>query len=211
MSEKQYGDTAFVVNAIRPTPIEREVQWNKSETILSKIDPNGLIEYANDTFIDVSGFEDYELINHSHTINQHPDMPKAIEKLVWENLNAGNKYQAIIKNMSKTGRYYWVNVDYDVVKNNNGEITHYFAREKAIASEVVTKHIEPLYKRLLNIERTSGVGASEKYLKGYWEETGRDYPAYLQYVIEDSTPKIVAPELKAEIKKRSSFLNLFTF
>jgi len=211
MSEKQYGNNALVVYAVRPTPIEKEVVWNKNETLLSKIDPAGLIEYANDAFMDVSGFEDYELINQAHTINQHPDMPKAIDNLIWENLRAGNKFHAVVKNLAKSGRYYWVWADYDIVRNNYGEITHYFVREKAVSSEVVYKHIEPLYKRLLNIERTSGVSASEKYLNGFWEETERDYLAYLQYVVIDTTPKIVEPELKQEIKKRSSFLNLFTF
>ena len=39
--------------------------------------------------------------------------------------------------------------DFDISKNEAGEITHYFARRKAVPAEVVAK-VEPLYRKLLH-------------------------------------------------------------
>ena len=46
----------------RPTPIDKEVVWDKTQTIISKTDLAGTIEYVNDVFTDVSGYEDSEIV-----------------------------------------------------------------------------------------------------------------------------------------------------
>ena len=162
------------INANKITPLDKEVIWDKSKVIMSKTDKFGTIEYANDVFVDVSGYEDYELVGQPHNIIRHPDMPKVIFKVLWDNLKKGNNFHAIAKNMAKSGRYYWVITDFDISKNEDGEITHYFARRKSIPPGVVNQ-VEPLYKKLLQIETVSGMNGSEKYLTGFLEEQGKDY------------------------------------
>ena len=49
----------------QPTIIDKEVVWDKSRVIMSKTDHRGIIEYANEVFVDVCGYEDYELMGHS--------------------------------------------------------------------------------------------------------------------------------------------------
>ena len=49
---------------------------------MSKTDKYGTIEFANDVFIEISGYEDYELIGSSHNIIRHPDMPKVVFKML---------------------------------------------------------------------------------------------------------------------------------
>ena len=163
------------INANKITPLDKEVIWDKSKVIMSKTDKFGTIEYANDVFVDVSGYEDYELVGQPHNIIRHPDMPKVIFKVLWDNLKKGNNFHAIAKNMAKSGRYYWVITDFDISKNEDGEITHYFGRRRAVPQEIITNYIEPLYKKLLQIEKASGVEYSEKYLIGFLEEKNRSY------------------------------------
>ena len=167
------------INANKITPLDKEVIWDKSKVIMSKTDKFGTIEYANDVFVDVSGYEDYELVGQPHNIIRHPDMPKVIFKVLWDNLKKGNNFHAIAKNMAKSGRYYWVITDFDISKNEDGEITHYFARRKSIPPGVVNQ-VEPLYKKLLQIETVSGMNGSEKYLTGFLEEQGKD--EILEYI-----------------------------
>lgn len=167
----------------RPVPIDKEVSWDKSLIIMSKTDALGRIEYANEAFIDVSGYEDYELISQPHNIIRHPDMPKVIFKCLWDELKKGNNFHAIVKNIAKSGRYYWVITDFEVIKDDNGKILNYVGRRKAIPAEVITKHIEPLYKRLLQIEAVSGLDASEKYLRGYLEEKKKTYIEFIHDII----------------------------
>ena len=170
------------INANKITPLDKEVIWDKSKTIMSKTDKFGTIEYANDVFVDVSGYEDYELVGQPHNIIRHPDMPIVVFKVLWDNLKQGNNFHAIVKNMAKSGRYYWVITDFDISKNEDGEITHYFARRKSIPPGVVNQ-VEPLYKKLLQIETVSGMNGSEKYLTGFLEEQGKDYIEYIKDII----------------------------
>ncbi len=162
-------------NNKRPTPIDKEVSWDKTQTIMSKTDLYGTIEYANEAFVDVCGYEDYELMAQPHNIIRHPDMPKVVFKVMWDNIKQGNKFHGIVKNLAKSGRYYWVITDFEYMRDENGAIKNYIARRKAVPQAVVTNHIEPLYKRLLQIEQASGIDASEKYLIGFLEEKGMTY------------------------------------
>jgi PAS domain S-box-containing protein len=159
----------------RPIPIDKEVSWDKTKTIMSKTDLYGTIEYANEVFVDVCGYEDYELMAQPHNIVRHPDMPKVVFKVLWENIQKGNQFHGIVKNLAKSGRYYWVITNFEYSRDENGNIVNYIARRKAVPQDVITKHIEPLYKKLLQIEQASGVDASEKYLIGFLEEEGLSY------------------------------------
>ena len=66
-----------VGNSTRPTPIDKEVSWDKTQTIMSKTDLYGTIEYANEAFVDVCGYEDYELMAQPHNIIRHPRYAKS--------------------------------------------------------------------------------------------------------------------------------------
>jgi len=188
-----------------PMPVDKEVIWDKKRVIMSKTDRFGTIEYANEVFIDVSGYEDYELMAQPHSVIRHPDMPKVIFKVLWDNLKKGNNFHAIVKNLAKSGRYYWVITDFEISKNDNGEITHYFGRRKAVPQMAIQNHIEPLYKKLLQIEKASGMDASEKYLSGFLEDQGKNYVEYifdLMHRYQESTEESDAPKEKTGFFKR---------
>lgn len=48
------------------TPVNKEVAWDKTKTIMSKTDAKGTIEYVNQVFIDVCGYSEGELIGKPH-------------------------------------------------------------------------------------------------------------------------------------------------
>ena len=100
----------------KPNAIDKEVIWDKTQTIMSKTDLFGTIEYINDVFTDVSGYEDAEIVNKPHNTIRHPDMPKAIFKLLWVNIKAGNQFHGILKNLAKSGRYYWAITNFEYTK-----------------------------------------------------------------------------------------------
>ncbi|CEN48346.1 Putative sensor (PAS) domain for methyl-accepting chemotaxis sensory transducer (fragment) [Capnocytophaga canimorsus] len=88
---------------VKPVPVDREVVWDKTKTLISKTDKFGNIEYANDAFIEVSSYEDFELMSQPHSIIRHPDMPRVIFKILWDNLKAKKNFHAIIKIWLKRG------------------------------------------------------------------------------------------------------------
>ncbi len=107
-------------------------------------------------------------------------MPRVIFKVLWENLKKGNNFHAVVKNLAKSGRFYWVVTDFEIAKDENGVIVNYFARRRSVPQEVISMHIEPLYKKLLQIESASGMEFSEKYLIGFLEEKNRSYIEYIK-------------------------------
>lgn len=167
----------------RPTPSDREVDWNKTKVLLSKTDIKGTILYANEAFIDVSGYDEHELIGQPHNVVRHPDMPKVIFKFLWDSIKSSENIHVVIKNMSKTGRYYWVVTDFKIIADGDGEIAGYFGTRKSVPEEIIVKFIEPLYKKLLHIEEVSGLGASEDYLIGFLEERKKTYMEYIDHLI----------------------------
>lgn len=206
----------FSENSVkRPIPIDKEVSWDKTQTIMSKTDLYGTIEYANETFVDVCGYEDYELMAQPHNIIRHPDIPKVVFKVMWDNIKQGNKFHGIVKNLAKSGRYYWVITDFEYMRDENGNIKNYIARRKAVPQPVITNHIEPLYKKLLQIEQASGIDASEKYLIGFLEEKGMSYVDLITKLMVDneraqqSTNNTILEAVEEEEEKRGFFSRFF--
>ncbi|KAB1160660.1 PAS domain-containing protein [Tenacibaculum aiptasiae] len=175
--------------SLRPTTIiDEEVKWNKSEIIISKTDLHGTILYMNDTFEEVSEYNKIELIGEPHNIIRHPDMPKVAFKVLWDSLKKGENFHAIVKNLTRTGRYYWVITDFTIDKDDNGKMTGYTGRRKAVPESVIKK-IEPLYKTLLDIEKIKGEKASELYFDAYLKEEGKTYDEFVVDLFEQESLK----------------------
>ena len=170
----------------RPTPINREVVWDKTKTIISTTDKYGTITDVNQTFIDVSGYSADELLGKPHNIIRHPDMPKIIFKVTWDNILAGRNFHGIIKNLAKSGEYYWVITDFEVGGNIMGEVVTIMARRRAVPQYVITDHIEPLYQTLLKLEKIGGMELSNRYFKGFLEKQGKSYIEYIMDILDEN-------------------------
>jgi PAS domain S-box-containing protein len=92
----------------RPIPKDVERPVPEDKFLVSKTDPRGIITYANEVFIEVSGYTEEELIGKPHNIIRHPDMPRTVFKLLWDTIKSGREFWGYVKNMAKDGSYYWV-------------------------------------------------------------------------------------------------------
>ncbi len=168
----------------KPEPIDKEIELDPKRYIVSKTDPKGIIEYGNEYFVEISGYQEHELIGQPHNIIRHPDMPKIIFRLMWERISEGENIVAMVKNLSKSGRYYWVITDFDTKINKfTGEIESYYAYRKAAPKHAIKK-IEPLYQKLLKIEKESGIEGARKYLVGYLETQNKTYDQFIEEITE---------------------------
>ena len=87
---------------------EIEVPYPDGKLIVSTTDPSGIITHVNQSFVEMSGYTEDELIDTPHSILRHPDMPPAAFKDLWDTIQKGNKWQGFVKNLRKDGGYYWV-------------------------------------------------------------------------------------------------------
>ncbi len=158
----------------KPIPIDEEIKLDPKRYIVSETDAKGKITYCNDYFMEISGYSQNELIGKPHSIVRHPDMPKVVFKLLWETISKGKNINAVVKNLAKDGRYYWIFTEFESRKNQDtGEIIGYHADRKSISPHVL-EIIANLYAELLEIEKKDGVKASENYLIEFLKERGDD-------------------------------------
>ncbi|ARJ67428.1 MULTISPECIES: PAS domain-containing protein [Magnetospirillum] len=76
--------------------------------VVSKTDPGGRITYANRTFLDIAGYRENDVLGRPHNILRHPDMPRAVFKLLWDTIQDGSEIFAYVINRAKNGDHYWV-------------------------------------------------------------------------------------------------------
>jgi len=158
----------------KPTPKDEEIILDPKRYIVSETDEKGRITFANDYFMEVAGYTQEELIGKPHNIVRHPDMPRVVFKLLWETIQSGKNINAVVKNLAKDGRYYWIFTEFEIRKDTDtGEIIGYHASRKTISKHVI-EIIADLYKELLKIEKESGIDASEKHLINFLKEKGDD-------------------------------------
>lgn len=162
--------------SITPTSVERVMR--EDDFIVSMTDPKGRITYGNRTFIEFSGYSEAELLGSQHNIIRHPDMPRAVFKLLWDKIQNREECFAYVKNMSKDGGFYWVFTNVTPNLDASGNITGYFSvRRKPKASGIRT--MMEVYRIMLEAESKAGaanaIAASTKILVDILKEKGLGY------------------------------------
>ncbi len=140
----------------------QEIPFPPNQYLVSKTDLKGVITYANDAFVEISGFSRDELIGASHNLVRHPDMPPQAFADLWRTVKSGNPWRGLVKNRSKDGGFYWVEAFVvPVVKNGHTEgymsVRTPSARDKVQAAEA-------LYQRL----RESKNASLPQSAAGFW-------------------------------------------
>lgn len=161
------------------TLIDEEIVLDPKRYIVSKTDEQGIITYGNDYFVAISGYKESELIGKPHSVIRHPHMPKVIFKLLWSRLQSGQNLMAIVKNLAKDGRYYWVMTEFETKKDKLSNKTVGYTAFRQAAPKYVVKEINTLYQKLNDIENATSVEDAEKYLTGYLEDKGLSYDDYI--------------------------------
>ena len=85
-----------------------EYVLSDTETVVSKTDLHGNITYANQDFVNISGFSEAELMGAPQNIVRHPDMPVEAFADLWRTLKSGKAWTGLVKNRCKNGDHYWV-------------------------------------------------------------------------------------------------------
>lgn len=125
---------------------ENETPYPDGKLIVSTTDPEGIITHANQSFVDMSGYSEDELIGAPHSILRHPDMPSVAFQDFWDTVKKGNKWQVYVKNLRKDGGYYWVKATV-IVNIKNGQLKGYTSVRRKPSRTKVEESIK-LYQTL---------------------------------------------------------------
>ncbi len=125
---------------------EIEVPFPDGRLIVSRTDPAGIITHVNQSFVDMAGFSEDELVGVPHYILRHPDMPPAAFKGLWDDVQVGKRWQGYVKNLRKDGGYYWVYAT--VIANvREGEVMGYTSVRRKPSRKKI-QECEALYPTL---------------------------------------------------------------
>jgi len=119
------------------TPVtQQEYVLNDGMTIVSTTDLQGNINYANQYFIEVSGFSEAELLGAPQNILRHPDMPAEAFADLWATISTGMPWTGMVKNRCKNGDFYWVLANITPVIENGRPVGYMSVRTKPTREQV---------------------------------------------------------------------------
>jgi PAS domain S-box-containing protein len=166
------------------TPTDAEVLFDKDDIIVSKTDLKGRITYANQTFCQIAGCSEAELMGQPHSIIRHPDMPRAVFKLLWDTLLEGREVFAYVKNMAKSGNYYWVFAHVTPSFDQNKRIIGFHSSRRVPDPETIKTAITPIYSAILQEERRhrngqAALSASFKLVVEFLKSKNMSYDEFI--------------------------------
>jgi len=128
--------------------VDQEVRLTSADQLISSTDKNGVITYVNQRFIEISGYQEQELIGSKHSLIRHKDMPAAAFKEMWQKLEMGQSWRGIVKNRCKNGQFYWVDAFVSPLFEQ-GTLVGYQSVRVAPQAQYVSK-AQKVYQRLNN-------------------------------------------------------------
>ena len=165
------------------TPIDREVHLAEDGFIVSKTDTTGRLTYINRTFMEISGFVEDDILGQPHNVIRHPDMPRGVFKLLWQELKANREFFGYVKNLCKSGTYYWVFANITPDFDESGNLRGYYSVRRKPLPEAIKK-IEVIYAKMRQVEaqsdRKTAPDRSIKILEDHIAEQNQSYIQYMQ-------------------------------
>ncbi len=139
----------------------------KPETILvTRTDLKGVITFANDAFVEISGFSRNELIGANHNIVRHPDMPEVAYVELWSTIQKGNPWHRIVKNRAKNGDFWWIRANVTPIFDGGNIVGYMSVRHPPTRDEV--DEAEQIYRAIKSgksVLHSTGVAAVFKKIK----------------------------------------------
>jgi aerotaxis receptor len=94
--------------------------------IVIRIDPANRITYANQAFLDSSGYTLDECMGQPQSILRHPDMPQQVFADLWCTIQGGKPWTGMVKSRRRNGGFYWVRANVSPIIDA-GQITGYMS------------------------------------------------------------------------------------
>ncbi|HZH09530.1 MAG TPA: PAS domain-containing protein [Microvirga sp.] len=150
-------------------PTQREIFFDPDSFIVSKTDLKGRLTYANKTFCEVAGYSEKQILGQPHSLIRHPDMPRAVFKLLWDSIQDGREVFAYVKNMARSGDHYWVIAHVTPSYDRNLKVCGFHSNRRVPKRDVLDRVIIPFYAELARIESSyhnakEGLAASYQHL-----------------------------------------------
>jgi len=114
-----------------------------SSSIVIITDRNGIIEYVNKKFSEVTLYEKEEVIGLNPKILKSGQVSLDVYSDMWETILSGKEWQGEFFNKKKNSDYYWALTSISPLFDESGKITHFIAIQQDITSQKkITSELE---------------------------------------------------------------------
>ena len=149
-------------------------------------DKNGIIEYVNPTFTEVTGYTPEEAIGNNPSVLKSGDMPASFYDDLWTTILSGEVWKGEFINRKKSGEDFWERASISPIKNDEGEITHFVAVKEDITEQ---KKIQETLRKSEELFRgyfeLSQVGMSVTSMEKGWLQVNEQLQQMLGYTMDE--------------------------
>ncbi len=163
--------------------VNNEILMKDDDFIVSKTDTKGKITYCNRVFMEIAGYSEAEILGKPHNMIRHPDMPRAVFRLLWKTLQQGNEFFGLVKNKTKNGGFYWTFANVTPSYDNQKKLLGYYSvRRKPERSSIDT--ISKIYQQMIQEEARhnnakQALDASTAILLDIVNTSGKEYNEFI--------------------------------
>jgi diguanylate cyclase (GGDEF)-like protein/PAS domain S-box-containing protein len=111
----------------------RALEQSPASVVITSID--GIIEYVNPKFEEVSGYSAEEAIGQNPRILKSGDTSSGEYKIMWDALLAGKEWRGVFHNKRKDGTIYWEAASISPLRDEAEKITHFIAVKEDITAK----------------------------------------------------------------------------
>jgi len=126
------------------------LQQNPAMIILT--DPQGIIEYVNPKFTEVTGYELNEISGQTMNILKSPNTPDELYNDLWSTILAGREWQGELQNTKKNGEQYWEHLKITPIKDHSGKIHYFVAALEDITEKKISNNSLITSKTMIHLQ-----------------------------------------------------------
>ncbi|MET0003013.1 MAG: PAS domain S-box protein [Candidatus Thiodiazotropha sp.] len=137
--------------------LSQAVEQSPSVVIITN--DQGLIEYVNPKFTEVSGYEPAEVLGQNPRILKSGETSQEEYKDLWNTVINGREWRGEFHNRRKNGDLYWEGAIISGIRNSEGKITHFLAVKEDISERKrLEAEVEKQHKDLARSEVLAAMG-----------------------------------------------------
>ncbi|OFZ66701.1 MAG: hypothetical protein A2V79_05515 [Betaproteobacteria bacterium RBG_16_56_24] len=112
--------------------LSRAVEQSPNTIIIT--DFEGIIEYVNPHFSQISGYTPEEVVGKNMRLHKSGMTPVAVYEDLWRTIKSGQVWRGELLNKSKHGRLYWEELSISPIFDEQGNITHFLSQQIDISA-----------------------------------------------------------------------------
>lgn len=124
--------------------LARAVSQSPNSVLIT--DPEGIIEYVNQSFTILTGFSSQEVLGKKTSLLKSGQTPESVYQEMWKTIKDGRIWKGDLLNQRKNGELYWEETLIAPLFDHNGKVVNYISIKEDISAR---KEIdEALHRRL---------------------------------------------------------------